>query len=281
MQAGAYTAKAARAHLSLQHYGYGPESYLMIDHALRRLVLVVLLLGSAPVLAEEVMVAVAANFATAMTRLAPAFERTSGHKLTVVLGASGKFLQQIQQGAPFDVLLSADAERPALLAKSGLGVPESRFTYAIGRLVLWSPDPQAIHDGAAYLASGSFRHLAIANPVVAPYGAAAQRVLEQLGLWQRLQEKIVRGEDIGQTYALVVSHAAEVGFVALAQLPSDTAGSRWIVPPTLYPPLAQDAILLTRARDKPAAQAFLTYLKSPAARAVITTLGYELPPSSP
>ena len=159
--------------------------------------------------AAEVVAAVAANFAAAMARIEPAFEQASGHQLTVVLGSSGKLLQQIQHGAPFDVLLSADVERPALLAKAGLGVPASRFTYAVGRLALWSPDPQAIgDDGRPICAPGRFRHLAIANPAVAPYGVAAQQVLEKLGLWSTVQERIVRGEDIGQVYAMVASGAA-------------------------------------------------------------------------
>jgi molybdate transport system substrate-binding protein len=239
---------------------------------------VTLLLG-ARAQAVEVVAAVAANFAPAMARLEPAFEQTTGHDLTVVLGSSGKFLQQIQQGAPFDVFLSADAERPELLARSNLGVPASRFTYAIGRLALWSPDPKAFSDGEAYLKAGAFRHLAIANPTVAPYGAAAQRVLDQLGLWVGLQDKIVRAEDIGQVYAMAGSGAAEAAFVAYsAVLAGNKPGSQWLVPQTLYPPLKQDAILITRAQNNPAARALLDYLKTPAAREVIESLGYDLPP---
>lgn len=226
--------------------------------------------------------AVAANFAAAMTRIEPGFEQASGHRLTVVLGSSGKFLQQIQQGAPFDVLLSADVERPELLAKSGLGVPASRFTYAIGRLTLWSPDAKAFGDGEAYLKAGAFRHLAIANPAVAPYGAAARRVLEQLGLWPGLQHKIVRAEDIGQVYAMAASGAAEAAFVASSSvLAGGKPGSQWLVPQNLHPPLKQDAILITRAQDNPAARALLDYLKTPAAREVIESLGYDLPPLAP
>ncbi len=229
--------------------------------------------------ADEVVAAVAANFAAAMARIEPAFEQASGHQLTVVLGSSGKLVTQIQQGAPFDVLLSADVERPDVLAKSGLGVPASRFTYAIGRLALWSPDPQAIGaDGVAYLRAGTFRHLAIGNPAVAPYGVAAQQVLEKLGLWQTLQDRIVRGEDIGQVYSMVASGAAEAGFVALsAVIAGPTPGSHWAVPQELYPPLKQDAILVTRARNNPAALALLDYLKSPPARALIAELGYGVP----
>ncbi len=251
----------------------------MTYSTLRRAAVVALIAFCAPLArADEVVVAVAANFAAAMTRIEPAFEQASGHQLTVVLGSSGKFLQQIQQGAPFDVFLSADAERPALLAKSNLGVPESSFTYAIGRLALWSPQPGAFSDGEAYLKAGAFRHLAIANPAVAPYGAAAQRTLEQLGLWAGLQDKIVRAEDIGQVYAMAGSGAAEAAFVAYSSvLGGNKPGSQWLVPQTLYPPLKQDAILITRAQNNPAAKAFLDYLKTPAARKVIESLGYDLP----
>ena len=198
--------------------------------------------------AQEVVAAVAANFAAAMTRIEPAFEQVSGHQLTVVLGSSGKFVAQIQQGAPFDVLLSADAERPALLAQSGLGVPASRFTYAIGQLALWSPDPDRFGaDGATYLRTGGFRHLVIANPAVAPYGAAAQQTLEKLGLWSVVQDKIVRGEDIGQAYAMTASGAAEAGFVALSQvLAGGKPGSTWQVPQELYPPLYPAQIAETK-----------------------------------
>lgn len=240
--------------------------------------LAVVLLSAAPARAAEVVAAVAANFGPAMARIEPGFESATGHNLTVVLGSSGKFLQQIQQGAPFDVLLSADVERPELLAKSGLGVPASRFTYAIGRLTLWSPDAKAFGDGEAYLKAGAFRHLAIANPAVAPYGAAARRVLEQLGLWPGLQHKIVRAEDIGQVYAMAGSGAAEAAFVAYsAVLAGNKPGSQWLVPQNLHPPLKQDAILITRAQNNPAAKALLDYLKTPAAREVIAALGYDLP----
>ncbi|MFZ5653750.1 MAG: molybdate ABC transporter substrate-binding protein [Pseudomonadota bacterium] len=237
---------------------------------------------SATATAAEVTAAVAANFAPAMARLEPAFEQASGHRLTVVLGSSGKFVQQIRQGAPFAVLLSADVERPALLAETGLGVPASRFTYAVGRLALWSPDPQAIGDGPAYLRAGQFRHLAIANPAVAPYGVAAQQVLEKLGLWSTVQERIVRGEDIGQVYAMVASGAAQAGFVALSSVVAGAQpGSYWTVPQELHAPLKQDAILIARARDNPAAQALLDYLKTPASREVIRSLGYGLPDPAP
>lgn len=244
----------------------------------RFVLLCTLLLSNPAARGQEVVAAVAANFAAAMARIEPAFEQASGHQLTVVLGSSGKLAAQIQQGAPFDVLLSADAERPALLAKSGLGVPASRFTYAIGRLALWSADPQAIgNDGPAYLRAGTFRHLAIANPAVAPYGVAAQQVLEKLGLWSTVQDRIVRGEDIGQVYAMVASGAAQAGFVALSQtLAAAPPGSRWTVPQQLHAPLNQDAILIARARANAVALAFLDYLKAPAGRDMIRSAGYDL-----
>lgn len=228
--------------------------------------------------ADETIVAVAANFGRAMARLEPAFEQASGHRLTVVLGSSGKLAAQVQQGAPFDVFLSADTERPALLENSGLGVAGSRFTYAVGRLALWSRNPRAIGDGPAYLRAGAFRHLAIANPAVAPYGVAARQVLETLGVWAAVRDRIVRGEDIGQVYAMVGSGAAEAGFVALsAAIAGPEPGSHWTVPRALHAPLKQDAILIARARDNPAARAFVEFLRTPAARAAITDLGYDPP----
>lgn len=245
----------------------------------RALALTLLSIIAATTQAEEVTAAAAANFAATMARIEPGFEAASGHQLTVVLGSSGKLTTQIQQGAPFDVLLSADQERPALLEQARLGIAASRFTYAIGRVALWSPGPQAIGaDGPAYLSAGKFRHLAIANPAVAPYGAAAQQTLEKLGLWSRVQDKLVRGEDIGQVYAMVGTGAAEAGFVALsAVLAGPQPGSRWLVPQDLHLPLRQDAIMMTRARANPAARALLDYLKTPTARAVIADFGYDLP----
>ena len=251
----------------------------MILRLLQRLALFLALglMAGASARAAEATVAVAANFAAAMDRLAPAFEQASGHRLTVVLGSSGKLAAQVQQGAPFDVFLSADVERPAALQAAGFAVPDSRFTYALGRLVLWSADPQAFSNGPAYLAAGRFRHLAIANPTLAPYGTAAQQALQALGVWAALQDRIVRAENIGQTYAMVAGGATQAGFVALAQLTDATPGSRWPVPQELHAPIRQDALLLLRGRDNPAARAFLDYLGSPPARAVITALGYDLP----
>ena len=251
----------------------------MILRLLQRLALCLALglTAGATARAAEATVAVAANFSTAMDHLVPAFEQASGHRLTVVLGSSGKLAAQVQQGAPFDVFLSADVERPAALQAAGFAVPDSRFTYALGRLVLWSADPQAFSDGPAYLAAGRFRHLAIANPALAPYGTAARQALQALGVWPALQDRLVRAENIGQPYAMVAGGATPAGFVALAQLTDPTPGSRWPVPQELHAPIRQDALLLVRGRDNPAARAFLDYLGSPPARAVITALGYDLP----
>ncbi len=235
-----------------------------------------LLICAPPTVAAEATVAVATNFSDAMKRLAPSFESASGHRLTLVLGSSGKLAAQIQHGAPFDVFLSADTERPAALQAAGLAA-ETRFTYALGRIVLWSPDPLAFDDGPAYLAAGRFRHLAIANPRLAPYGAAARETLQHLGLWRSLRDRIVRTENIGQAYAFIASGAADTGFVASAQLTADRPGSRWLVPREWHTPIRQDALLLLRAADNLAARAFLEYLQSDAAHTVMEALGYDLP----
>lgn len=251
-----------------------------IPRALWPALLAALLALPAPALAASALVAVAANFATATAALQPRFEARTGHELTVALGSTGQLAAQIQRGAPFDAFLAADAARPALLAQSGHALAGTQFPYALGRLMLWSPDPAAFADdaGAAWLRTGRWRHLAIANPALAPYGAAATQTLRALALWQPLDGRLVRGNDVGQVYALVVSGAAEAGFIARAQLAADTPGSRWLVPARLHQPLAQEAILLRHGQHNPAARAWLDYLRSPPARAVIAGLGYDLPP---
>ncbi len=233
----------------------------------------------------EVKVAVAANFTVPLEEIGRAFESATGNHLAVSTGSTGKLAAQIQNGAPFEVLLAADAERPAVLEKDGSAVAGSRFTYARGRLALWSRDPGLVDAGGKVLATGSFRHLAIANPRLAPYGAAAQEVLAGLGLWERLTPRLVQGEDIGQTYQFVASGAAELGFVALSQVragaeggPGGKAqGSLWVVPEASYRPIDQQAVLLAKGKDNPAARAFLDFLKGPAARAVLERFGYGLP----
>jgi molybdate transport system substrate-binding protein len=237
-----------------------------------------LLTGTAQ--ADRVQVAVAANFSAPMQRLAADFQAATGHTVEVSLGSTGKFYAQIRHGAPFEVLLSADDETPARLIAEGSAVAGSPFTYAIGRLVLWSALPGFVDPQGAVLQQGRFKHLAIANPKTAPYGAGAVEALGRLGLLDALRPKFVQGENIAQTQQFVATGNAELGFVALAQVWRDgalSAGSAWIVPAALHTPLRQDAVLLLPGRDKPAAKALLAYLRSDKARAVIRSFGYELP----
>lgn len=227
--------------------------------------------------AGEVTVAVAANFTGPMEHIAPAFEKATGHKAVVAYGTVGKFYSQIKNGAPFEVLVSADDETPIRLEKDGLAIPESRFTYAIGKLVLWSAKPGLVDDKGEVLKRGGFRHLAIANPKMAIYGAAAVEAMTKMGAYNQLADKIVLGENITQAYQFTASGNADLGFVALSQIYKDgrfAAGSQWMVPPGLYPTLRQDAVLLARGKGNPAAEAFLAYLKSEAARKVIAAYGY-------
>lgn len=230
--------------------------------------------------AEEVRVAVAANFRAALSEIVKLFERDTRHTALVSSGSSGKFYAQINHGAPFDVFFSADVARPQLMEEEGLAVPGSRFTYAIGRLTLWSPDPNIIKgEGLTVLSNGPFEHLAMANPKTAPYGAAAKHILEALGLWNHLKGRIVQGENIGQAFHFVYSQNAQLGFVALSQVLGpkiNGAGSRWDVPENLHEPLRQQAILLITGQQNKAATAFLDYVKGPKARTIIEQFGYGL-----
>ena len=237
-------------------------------------------LQAGPARADRVQVAVASNFSAPMQRLAAEFEKDTGHKAELSLGATGKFYAQIRNGAPFEVLLSADDETPARLAAETAAVPGSAFTYAIGRLVLWSAQPGFVDAQGAVLQLAGFRHLALANPKTAPYGTAAIETLTKLGLLDALRPKFVQGENIAQTQQFVASGNAELGFVALSQVWRDGAlaeGSAWVVPAALHTPLRQDAVLLLPGRGKPAALALLSYLRSDKARALIRSFGYELP----
>ena len=230
--------------------------------------------------ADEVQVAVAANFTAPMQQIAAQFEKDSGHKAVLSFGATGKFYAQIVNGAPFELLLAADDETPARLEKEGQGVAGSRFTYAIGKLVLWSADPALVDGKGEILKKGGFRHLALANPKTAPYGAAAVETMGKLGVLSTLQPLFVQGENISQTQQFITTGNAELGFVALSQVFKDgriTGGSAWIVPASLYEPIRQDAVLLARGKDKPAAAALAAYLKGDKAKAVIRSFGYELP----
>ncbi len=240
------------------------------------------LLAAAGAGAEEALVAVAANFAAPMARIATAFTAATGHAVRLSLGATGKFHAQIVSGAPFDVLLAADDETPRKLLAAGHAVAGSSFTYAIGRLVLWSAQPGLVDDQGAVLAGPRWRHLAIANPKVAPYGAAAMEVLRARGLEAATAGRIVTGESIAQAYQFVATGNAELGFVALSQVlmpdrPDRPAtGSMWRVPPELHRPIRQDAVLLKAGEKNPAAVALLAFLKGPQARALIAAYGYGL-----
>jgi molybdate transport system substrate-binding protein len=231
-----------------------------------------------PAQAAEARVAVAANFTAATHRLAAAFERESGHRLIASFASTGTLYAQIRNGAPYDVFLSADMERPRLLESEGLGVAGTRFTYAVGRLALWSAQPGLALDDGAVLRGDAVRRLAIANPKTAPYGSAARQVLEHMGLWEALQGRLVQAENIAQTYQYVVTGNATVGFVALAQLEAAQPASAWWLPPAgWYAPIEQQALLLRRGADNAAARAFLAYLRGPAARATLAALGYGAP----
>lgn len=230
-------------------------------------------------LADEVHVAVAANFSLPMQAIAAGFERETGHTLVVSVASTGKFYAQIKHGAPFEVLLAADAETPAKLEREGFGVNGSRFTYALGKLVLWSTKAGYVDDRGEVLRRGEFNHLAIASPKLAPYGAAAVEVLTQLGLLKSLQPKLVQAENIGQAHQFVASGNAELGFVALSQVIKDGRigeGSGWLVPDDLYQPIRQEALRLTPGQDKPGAAALMQYLQTDRAKAVIRSFGYGL-----
>jgi molybdate transport system substrate-binding protein len=227
-------------------------------------------------MADQVNIAVAANFTAPARELAAAFKQQTGHKPVLSFGASGQFTAQISQAAPFDVFLSADTERPLNLIKDGLAVADSRFTYAVGKLVLWSRDQRA--DAGETTLRQPFQKLAIANPAAAPYGGAALDVLRNLGLLEALGPRIVQGNSIAQTFQFVETGNAELGFIALSQLAGRSDGGRWLVPSHLHAPLQQDAVLLTRGKDNKAAIAFMNFLKSAEARALITRFGYELAP---
>ncbi len=234
-----------------------------------------LLLASAR--AGDVKVAVAANFAAPMQKIAAAFAQDTGHRAVVIIGATGQLYAQIRNGAPFEVLLAADAQTPRKLEDENLTVLGARFTYAIGKLVLYSARPGFVDSYGNVLRQGAFEHIALANTQTAPYGAAGQETLKAMGLWQAVQPKIVQGESIAQAFQFVTTGNAELGFVAMSQVapPDQTvAGSWWEVPQAYYHPLRQDAVLLKKGAGQPAAAALMEYLRSEKARAVIRAYGY-------
>jgi molybdate transport system substrate-binding protein len=244
--------------------------------------LVAIIVLTTPVTARagEATVAVAANFAEVIEEIETMFEAASDHTLRVTTGSTGKLYAQIKQGAPFDMLLAADQARPKRLEAEGDAVPGSRFTYAIGQLTLWSCDAERIGaDGRAVLKAGDFDHLAIANPDLAPYGLAAKQALQHFGLWDPLQPKLVMGQNIGQTFSMVATGNAQLGLVSKSYAVSarnETPGSRWDVPAEAHDPIRQDAIILKRAADNPAARAFTDFLRSDAARDMISRFGYAV-----
>ena len=224
--------------------------------------------------AAQTNVAVAANFTDAAKEIAAAFQKKTGHEAVLSFGASGQFYTQITQDAPFQVFLSADDERPKKLVDDGLGIADSRFTYAIGKLVLWSRNADLV-KGEATLKANAFTKLSIANPAAAPYGAAAIETIKALKIYDAVQPKVVQGNSISQAFQFIDSGNAELGFVALSQLAGNTSGSRWLVPAALYTPIRQDAVLLKKGASNEAATAFISFLKGPEARAVIEKYGYE------
>ena len=235
---------------------------------------------ASPAAAQQLQVAVAANFAVPAKTLATRFEQQSAYRVALSTGSTGKFYAQIKNGAPYDVLLSADQETPARLEKESLAMVGQTFTYAVGKLVLWSRQAGLVDGRGEVLRSESFRRLSIANPRLAPYGAAAQEVMEKLGVWKSLQPKLVFGENIAQAYQFVSSGNAELGFVAYSQIREpgkEAVGSFWLVPRTLHAPLRQDAALLKRAEQSAAAREFLAFVRSGAARELIQAYGYDVP----
>jgi molybdate transport system substrate-binding protein len=234
------------------------------------------LLLAAPVEAADTQVAVAANFTEPAKEIAAAFEKATGHHAILSFGSSGAFYAQIAHGAPFEIFLSADADRPKKAEQEGLGVPGSRFTYAVGRLVLYSARPGLVDGAGAVLKQGGVARLAIADPGAAPYGAAAVQTMRRLGVYPALLPKIVKGSSIAQAYEFVASGAAEIGFVALSQVIAVPGGSRWLVPESLHAAIDQQAIMLKSGAKNPAAAAFVKFLRSRRAIAIIKRYGYGM-----
>ncbi|GLR64576.1 molybdate ABC transporter substrate-binding protein [Marinospirillum insulare] len=246
------------------------------------LLALILLLAASAVSAAELRIAVAANFNGTMQQLAPLFEKQTGHKLLLSSGSSGAFYAQIQNGAPFDVFFSADSKRPELLAEQGLALAETVFIYAQGIPVLWSTNSKLVDDQGAVLKTNKYRNLGIAHPENAPYGLAAQEVLTEMGIWDKLNadKKIIRAQNIGQAYSQAASGAVELGFVALSQIMHPEVkgkGSYWIPSAASYSPILQKAAVLETATDKALAKDFLAFVRSPEAAEIIKSVGYGLP----
>ena len=248
-------------------------------HPLKLLACAVALLATVGARAAEVQVAVASNFTGPMQRIAATFEAETGHKALLSFGSTGAFYAQIRNGAPFQLLLSADDETPARLEREGATVAGSRFTYAIGRLVLWSAQPGVVDDKGEVLRRSGEGRIALANPKLAPYGSAAIEALTALGLLQSLQPRFVQGENIAQTYQFAATGNAQLGFVSMSQVMVDgklATGAGWVVPASLHRPIRQDAVVLAAGKNNAAAAALAAYLQSDKARAIIRSFGYEL-----
>lgn len=247
-----------------------PRRLLIIAAALATLI------TASPVMAAETQVAVAANFTEPAKEIAAGFKATTGHTATLSFGSSGQFYAQMAHGAPYEVFLSADADRPMAAERDGLGVTGTRFTYAIGRLVLYSKTPGLVDGAGAVLSTGKFTKLSIADPTAAPYGAAAVQTMQKLRVYDVVKPKVVMGTSITQAYQFVDTGAAELGFLALSQVINVQGGSRWVVPAADHAPINQQAILLYTGQNNVAAKAFLTFLKGPQALAIIKKYGYEV-----
>ncbi len=249
----------------------------MLISAVKFVAAVIGLATAATAAADEIQVAVASNFTDAIKEIAGRFEQKSGHRIILSFGSTGKHYAQIKNGAPFEAFFAADVKRPKLLEEDGMAQTGSRFTYAVGKLVLWSPKVDTVDTTGKVLEQGDFRYLALANPKLAPYGKAAREVLESRGLWQALQGRMVRGENIGQTFQFVMSGNAELGFVAFSQIKQPgqpITGSKWEIPQALYSPIEQQAVLL---KDKPSARDFLTFVRGEEALKIIQAYGYGTP----
>ena len=232
---------------------------------------------STPAFADMAQVAVASNFGGAMKEIAKSFQKDTGHEVTIMAAGTGKLYAQIKNGAPFEVLLSADDKTPKNLEAEGLAVPGTRFTYALGKLVLWSARPNTVDREGKVLRQGHFAHLSLGNPKTVPYGQAAVELLRRLGLYEALEPRFVLGENVAHAQHFVDSGNAELGFVAKSGVYKDgqlTGGSAWWIPDSLYSPIRQDAVLLKQGEQNAAARALLAYLRQPPARAIMTALGY-------
>lgn len=246
-------------------------------NATRLSIVLALMFVAGPAFAATVSVAVAANFTEPAKALAAQFKARTGHQAVLTYGASGQFYAQIANGAPFQVFLSADRERPERAEAEGLAVAGSRFTYAVGRLALYSRTPGLVDGRGAVLRSGRFAKLAIADPKTAPYGLAAVETMRKLGVYDSLKPRLVQGTSITQAYQFVDAGAAELGFVALSQVATVRGGSRWIVPAADHTPIDQQAVLLKTGANNPAARAFMSFLKGGEAKAIIRRYGYNVP----